>query len=261
MATEVVRINTSGDTIKERSLAEIGGKGLFIKEIEHSLLNGEIDVAVHSLKDIPGNSQNELTIAGTLEREDPRDVFISHYHKNLASLPKNAVIATCAPRRAAQLRPDIIVKPLRGNIETRINKARNFDGIILSLAGLRRTKMTNCITEILPTNVMLPAVGQGVICLQCHKNNKEVIKILEELTHHTTKIVATAERAFLKEVNGDCKTPLAALARITNHATINLKAMLRIEEKNHFITIQGSIKEAAKIGKTAAEEILRRRHS
>ncbi|MBQ4875375.1 MAG: hydroxymethylbilane synthase [Rickettsiaceae bacterium H1] len=256
--TEIIKIKTSGDKIKNRSLIEYGGKGLFIKEIEQVLIDKKIDLAVHSLKDIPGNIKEineKLVLAGFLEREDPRDVFVSCYHKNLASLPQGAVIGTCAPRRALQLRTDLQTSTLRGNVTTRIKKAKNFDGIILALAGIKRLNMAKHITEILPTEIMLPAVGQGIICLQSRKDDNHMINILEQITHKETKIAAVAERSFLTTIGGNCYTPLAALATIKNN-TLNLKAMLEISGKPHFIEKTGKIDKALTIGKNVAEELL-----
>ena len=253
--TEIIKIKTSGDIIKHCSLAEIGGKGLFLKEIEQALLDNKIDIAVHSLKDMPAFSDHRLIEAGVLARDDPRDAFISHHHSRLESLPKKATVGTCAPRRAAQLRPDIEVKTLRGNVNTRLKHAKHFDGIILAVCGLQRLNMTDKITEYIPTTTMLPAVGQGVICLQCRKDDADMIKLVEEITHNETKILMKAERAFLKKVNGDCTTPLAAFATMDANK-IHLQAMLSDGHKVRFTERHGQITDAKLLGEDAAEELL-----
>ncbi len=252
---DIIKIKTSGDIIKHCSLAEIGGKGLFLKEIEQALLDNKIDIAVHSLKDMPAFSDQNLIEAGVLKRDDPRDAFISNYYPSLESLPKNSTIGTCAPRRAAQLRSDLQIKTLRGNVNTRLEHAKNFDGIILAVCGLQRLDMTNRITEYIPTTKMLPAVGQGVICLQCRKNDSNMIKLADEITHHETKILMRAERSFLKRVNGDCTTPLAAFATMDTDI-IYLQTMLSDGNKVHFTERRGHIKDAKLLGEDAAEELL-----
>ena len=255
---EIIKIKTSGDKNKNCRLADYGGKGLFVKELEQALIENRIDIAVHSLKDLPGNINeinHNLIIVGFLEREDPRDVFISHNHKNLHSLPYCAKIGTCSPRRAIQLRPDLQIKLLRGNIETRLEKAKYFDGIILARAALKRLNMLQYITEIIPTEVMLPAVGQGVVCLQCNKNNQKMINIIDKVNHEGTKIVAQAERAFLSTINGNCHTPLAAFARIIGNK-LHLRAMVEINGKPYFDEKIGDPSDATNIGRQAAEQLI-----
>lgn len=253
--TEIIKIKTSGDIIKNRSLAEIGGKGLFLKEIELALLDKRIDIAVHSMKDIPAFFHNELMIAGILKRNDPRDAFISNSYQSLQDLPLNSTIGTCAPRKIAQLRSDIKTKTLRGNVNTRLKQINNFDGIILAVAGLQRLNICNKITEILPPEVMLPAVGQGVICIQCRKSDLDIVHLLNKITHPKTKIAMLAERSFLEKINGDCTTPLAALAEI-NKNELRFRAMLAQDSKIHFTEKFSTIDNATKIGTEAATELL-----
>ena len=255
VAIEIVKIKTSGDVIKYCSLADIGGKGLFLKEIERALVDRRIDLAVHSMKDIPAFSDQRLTIAGMLKREDPRDAFISNYHQSLQELPSNAIIGTCSPRRAAQLRSDLQVKVLRGNVNTRLKQAKNFDAIILAVCGLNRLDMAKKITEYIATETMLPAVGQGVICLQCHKEDAKIIDMLQQITHHETKVTMLAERAFLEAINGDCTTPLAAFARIIS-GRIYLQTMLADGNKVFFTERHGTITDAKLMGEDAARELL-----
>ena len=252
---EIIKIKTSGDRIQNRSLVDVGGKGLFVKEIEQALIDKKIDIAVHSMKDLPGRIHEKLKIAGFLEREDPRDVFISNYYKNLNSVPCNGIIGTCAPRKTIQLRSGLQTKMLRGNITSRLEKAQNYDGIILALTGLKRLNIIDRITEIIPIDVMLPAVGQGVICLQCRKNDEHIMDIIDKITHLETKIRMRAERGFLIEVDGDCCTPLAAFAQIIKDE-LHIKAMLGIRNKPIFIKKIGCIDDAENIGKEAARELL-----
>lgn len=214
LSIEIIKIKTSGDKYANVTLAEIGGKGLFLREIEDELLKNNIDMAVHSLKDVPAFFSKDLTIPCVLERLSPCDVFISHKYKSLKTLPKQATIATSSIRRKVQLlnlRPDLNVVPLRGNVTTRLQN-QNFDGMILAEAGLIRLKKYHLITEVLPPKVMLSAVGQGTICIQCRKNDIKVIDLLEKINNNMSFIRAKSERSFMKTVNGSCFTPLAALA-------------------------------------------------
>ncbi len=256
---EIVTIKTAGDKIQNRSLADCGGKGLFVKEIEQALIDEKIEIAVHSLKDLPGNISEineKLTLAGFLKREDPRDVFISNHHQNIDSLPYQAVLGTCSPRKSIQLRQDLQIKTLRGNVKTRIKKAQNFDGIILALAGLKRLNLVDHITEIISTDKILPAIGQGIIGLQCNRKNKKIIEILNNITHEETNIVTQTERSFLTQINGDCHTPVAGLATVKD-GRIYFKGMLGVNEIPNYIIKTGDIKDASEIGVEAAMELLK----
>ena len=232
---ETVWIKTSGDKILDRSLADIGGKALFCKEIQQALLDKEIDFAVHSLKDLEHTPPPGLFIAAVLEREDCRDVLITPVHANalsLASLKPGSRVGTCAPRRAAQLlhlRPDLQIVPLRGNVHTRLQKLEDegLDGIVLALAGLKRLGIWQESYFHLNFNVlsfedMLPAAGQGALAIECREDNDDVKSLLKEINHLETYTCIQAERALLKELGGDCHTAIAALATITIEKKLEL---------------------------------------
>lgn len=214
---EIVTIKTSGDKITDKNLYECGGKGLFLKEIEEALLNKEIDIAVHSTKDVPGFLPEGLIIDCFLEREDPRDVFISSKYNSIDDLPNGAVVGSCAPRRIGQLkqiRPDLKFVTFRGNVPTRLEKAKNeeVDATILAFSGMKRLGLESEIKVVLSTDVMLPAVGQGAICVEQRETDKEISKLLAKINHEYTHTTVSMEREFLKSVDGNCTTPLAALA-------------------------------------------------
>ena len=231
---EIIAKKSKGDCILDRPLSEIGGKGLFIKDLEFGLLNKTIDIAVHSLKDVPGDECNEnLTIQSVLKREEPNDVFVSETVSSFAELPYGAKIGTCAPRRIVQLlkvRPDLKIDLLRGNVPTRVVATEKLDGVILAMAGLKRLNMTEYITEILPYDLMLPAVGQGIVCIQSLKENEALLEMLKMINHESTYRCALSERSFLKTIGGDCHTPLGALATLCSDNTINMNCMYAHEE-------------------------------
>jgi len=217
---ELVVIKTSGDVIQDRPLAEAGGKGLFTKEIEEALLAGRIDLAVHSAKDMPTFSQPGLMLAACLEREDPRDVFVSRKAGSLAELPKGAALGTASLRRQAiakRLRPDLKVTPLRGNVETRLRKLEEgqVDATILALAGLKRLGLEQHATKIMDAQEFLPAAGQGAIGIEARADDKRVRDMLARIDHTDTSTAVACERAFLAELDGSCKTPIAG------HATLS----------------------------------------
>ena len=220
---ELVVIRTTGDIIQDRSLAEEGGKGLFTKEIEEALLAGRVDLAVHSAKDMPTMLPGGLILAACLEREDPRDVFISRKARSLAELPKGASIGTTSPRRQAiakRARPDLRVMPLRGNVETRLRKldAGDVDATLLALAGLRRLGLTEHATHIMSADEFLPAVAQGAIGIETREDNKRVRDILAGIDHADTSTAVACERSFLAALDGSCKTPIAGHATIAGDA-------------------------------------------
>jgi hydroxymethylbilane synthase len=217
---ELVVIKTSGDVIQDRPLAEEGGKGLFTKEIEEALLAGKVDLAVHSAKDMPTFSQPGLMLAACLEREDPRDVFISTKSRSLAELPKGAMLGTASLRRQAialRLRPDMKVTPLRGNVETRLRKLEDgqVDATILALAGLKRLGLVQHATKIMEATEFLPAVGQGAIGIETRADNTHVRDMLAMIDHADTSTAVACERAFLAELDGSCKTPIGGHAMLS----------------------------------------------
>ncbi len=209
---EIVVIKTKGDKILDVALSKIGDKGLFTKEIELALLKGEVDIAVHSLKDLPTLLPEETRLAAVLERENPQDVLLSSRGYKISDLPHGARVGTSSLRRVAQLRrirPDVEPVSLRGNVETRINKMEKegLDGIILAYAGVKRMGFLNLVTEILPLEQMVPAVGQGVIAVEIRKDDEAAAELVQSLHHEATWREITAERAFLKAIEGGCQVP------------------------------------------------------
>ena len=218
-AFPITRITTTGDRITDRRLIEAGGKGLFTKEVEQALLDGDIDVAVHSMKDMPVLQPDGLKLAGFLPREDPREALISNGATSLAALPKGARIGTASLRRQAQvqqIRPDCVVETLRGNVGTRLKKIANgdFDATFLALAGLKRLGLADQASGIIDTDIMLPAPAQGAIGLQVRKADDAVGNALSPILCAQTAIRLAAERAFLAALDGSCRTPIAALAEL-----------------------------------------------
>jgi hydroxymethylbilane synthase len=221
LAAEIVTIRTTGDRVQDRRLAEIGGKGLFTKEIEEALFAGRIDLAVHSLKDVETWLPDGLEIACMLPRDDPRDAFLSRTAPSFTALPKGARIGTSSLRRQAQLlrrRPDLEVVPMRGNVDTRLRKlaAGEADALVLALCGLERLGAAEQATEILPRDIMLPAVGQGALAIECRAGEAWLRSLLEPLHDSHTAACVEAERAMLAALDGTCRTPIAGLAEIEN---------------------------------------------
>ena len=221
LSVALVIIKTKGDKILDVPLAKVGGKGLFVKEIEEALLNGRIDLAVHSMKDMPSEIPKGLCIGAIPERENPQDVLISKKGLLLSQLEPGARIGTSSLRRAAQLlraRPDLRVFPLRGNLDTRLKKleTENLDAIVLAAAGVKRLGLENRITEFLDENIMLPAVGQGALCIEIRQNDPEVATMVAKLEHRQTRTIIMGERAFLNRLEGGCQVPIAAHGKIDN---------------------------------------------
>jgi hydroxymethylbilane synthase len=218
LETRELGIVTTGDRIQDRPLAAIGGKGLFVKEIEEALLDGRADFAIHSIKDVPGVLPAGLIIACIPEREDPRDVLVAPRYRTLDALPTGARIGTSSLRRAASLqarRPDLVVTPLRGNVDTRLRKvdAGECDAIVLALAGLVRLGLQARATEVLATDVSLPAAGQGALGVECRENDTATRSLLASAHDEETAMCVAAERGVLVAVEGDCRTPLGAHAQ------------------------------------------------
>jgi hydroxymethylbilane synthase len=218
-AVEIVTIRTTGDRVQDRLLAEIGGKGLFAKEIEEALLTGQIDLAVHSLKDLETWLPEGLAIACVLPRDDPRDVLISLERTSFATLPRGSRVGTASLRRQAQLlqhRPDLAIVPIRGNVNTRIRKleAGEVDALVVALCGLERLGAAGRASEILPPEVMLPAVGQGALAIECRADNENIRRLVEPLHDPVSAACVGAERAMLAALDGSCRTPIAGLAEL-----------------------------------------------
>jgi len=261
---ELVVIRTSGDIILDRPLAEEGGKGLFTKEIEEALLAGRVDLAVHSAKDMPTFSQPGLMLAACLEREDPRDVFISHKSRSLAELPCGATLGTASLRRQAiakRLRPDLEVMPLRGNVETRLRKLDEgqADATILALAGLKRLGLLAHATKIMDVTEFLPAVGQGAIGIEARADDARVRDMLARIDHADTSTAVACERAFLAELDGSCKTPIAGQATVSGD-TVEFRGLIARPDGSaaHDIAGHGSRKDAIVIGADAGRELKHR---
>jgi len=261
---ELVVIRTTGDTIQDRPLAEEGGKGLFTKEIEEALLERRIDLAVHSAKDMPTFSQPGLTLTACLEREDPRDVFISRKTKALAELPQGARLGTASLRRQAiakRARRDLKVTALRGNVETRLRKLEEgqVDATLLALAGLKRLGLEKHATRIMSVDEFLPAVAQGAIGIEARADDRRVRDMLARIDHADTSIAVACERAFLAALDGSCKTPIAGHA-VVQAGTVQFRGLIARPdgEAAHDISGHGHAKDAVAIGSDAGRELKHR---
>lgn len=260
---DLVEILTSGDRITDASLKDQGGKGLFVKEIEEQLLAGTIDLAVHSIKDIPGTIPAKLQLTAALERADPRDVFLSKIATSLKELPEHASVGTSSPRRMAQLkrlRPDLHIVEFRGNVETRLHKmeAGQVDATILAAAGLERLGLTDHICDYFEIDEMIPAVGQGAIGIETRRDRSDLNMWLQEnITHAPTWTCIRAERAVLAAIDGDCHTPLAAHAQIRGDK-LHLWACLAPPDGSRLVRVEsnGSIAEPERLGERMAKELL-----
>lgn len=222
LTVELVLLQTTGDKWAEAPLNTMGGKGLFVKELEEALLSHQAEIAVHSLKDVPAELPDGLMLAAFCERGSPEDAFLSIHYTSLNDLPNGAKIGTSSLRRQCQLlaiRPDLNIKTLRGNIDTRIRKleALEFDAIILAYAGVKRLGLTKYIQEIMPISVLLPAIGQGAIAIECRLDDLKTKKWLEPLHHRETAVCVRAERAMNLALSGSCQVPIAGLATLTQH--------------------------------------------
>ena len=227
---ELIGMTTEGDSRLDTALNKIGGKGLFVKELEYAIQRGEADIAVHSMKDVPMELPSGFTIAAICERAAPQDAFVSNHYESLEALPKGATVGTSSLRRSCQLqawRPDIAIKLLRGNVITRLKKLDEgeYDAIILAAAGLQRLNLAQRIRTILPIEKILPAAGQGAIGIECLSNNEELIKLLQSLEHVATRQCITAERALNICLHGGCHVPIGAYAVIQKNQ-IYLRGMV-----------------------------------
>lgn len=261
---EVKIIKTKGDLIKDLPLDKIGDKGLFVKEIEKSLLDGEIDMAVHSMKDMPSYLPEGLKFAHSPKREDPRDALIfKEGYKSLGDLPQGARIGTGSKRRKYQLlkhRPDLEIVPIRGNIETRIKKieTEKLDGVVLAASGLRRAGLDDKIDYYIPTDIMLPAPAQGILALEIREDDKETEKIIDSIKDDITKIQIDAERGFLIGVNGSCHIPMGAYCEIEGEK-ITLTGLYGDGEGKKIVVQSqvGTLADAPKIGYELAKSVLK----
>lgn len=258
---EMIKLKTQGDILLEHSLSEIGGKGLFIKEIEQALIDGYADIAVHSMKDVPSNQNQELEINCIMKRGDPRDAFISNKYKSFLSLPKGATIGTSSHRRKGQilaLRRDLEVVNLRGNINTRLKKLNNnkVDSIVLAASGLKRNNLEKIINHYFHIDEMLPAIAQGAIGIQNKKSNKQIKKMLRPLNDKFTQIMINSERSFLKSFNADCSTPIASYCYICGDRLILKSGYFNENGSAQFYILEeGDFCEGNILGVKSAEKI------
>jgi len=263
-AIEIIIIKTTGDAITDRPLADVGGKGLFTKEIEEALLDKTIDVAVHSMKDVETTLPEGLTMSALLPREDVRDAFISLTFSNLNALPSGARVGTSSLRRRAQLkrtRPDLEVIDFRGNVGTRLEKLRAglADATFLACAGLNRLGLSDTATAAIETNVMLPAVAQGAIGLQIRQDDDATNTLATALNDHATADCVAAERAFLKVLDGSCRTPIAGLATLQGGELTFTGETLSPDGQKHLgVEASGPVANAIQIGEHAAQDLLDR---
>ncbi len=270
LQVELKKIKTTGDKILDVPLAKIGGKGLFVKEIEEALLRGEVDLAVHSMKDVPTEFPEGLGLSAVCRREDPRDAFVSKLkdgtplYKSLAVLPEGAVVGTSSLRRSCQLlnrRPDLRVLQLRGNLDTRLRKLDEgeFDAVILATAGMKRLGVQHRITEILDTEVLLPAIGQGAIGIETRIDDRYTNNLLRALDHQETRVCVMAERAFLRRLEGGCQVPIAAYARVFNGRVV-MDALVGSIKGDRIVRgrKESTPEEAEKMAVALAEEMLQK---
>lgn len=264
LQVELVMMSTQGDKILDSPLAKIGGKGLFVKELEQSLLEGHTDIAVHSMKDVPVELPEGLHLPVVLAREEPRDAFVSHRYDRLDRLPPNARVGTSSLRRQAQLhalRPDLEILSLRGNVGTRLRRLAEgeYDAIVLACAGLLRLGMAERITQMLETEVCLPAIGQGVIGIECRTDDAVVGGLIAPLNDRRTQICVEAERALNARLQGGCQVPIAGHATLQGD-TVTLRGLVGDPDGSRIVRgrVDGPATEAATLGAGLAEELLGR---
>ncbi|HSH13486.1 MAG TPA: hydroxymethylbilane synthase [Desulfurivibrionaceae bacterium] len=261
---ELVKIITKGDKIVDVPLAKVGGKGLFVKELEEAMLSREVDMAVHSMKDVPSELPEELHIGVVTKREDPRDAFLSVKYKSVHDLPQGAKVGTSSLRRKAQLfhlRPDLEIHDLRGNLDTRIRKLDEgiYDAIILATAGLNRLQWSQRITAYFNAEEMLPAVAQGAVGIELRKDSTELLAGLAFLQHEETTIAVTGERGFLHRLEGGCQVPIGAHGTVTG-GQLTITGLIASVDGKEILkeTMSGPVAQAAAMGVALAEQLLDR---
>jgi hydroxymethylbilane synthase len=263
LVVEVLGMTTQGDQILDRPLAQIGGKGLFIKELETALADGRADIAVHSMKDMPAHLPPGFTLITVGDREAPEDAFVSNHHANLAALPQGAVVGTSSLRRECQLRlkyPHLRIESLRGNVGTRLSKLDEgrYDAIILAAAGLRRLGLGDRIRAVLAMDESLPAIGQGALAIEFREDRADVAALLEPLTHPDTTATVAAERALGATLLGSCDVPLGGHARIEGNGTLKLEGFIGLPDGSRHLrdAISGPPEDAASLGRALGERLL-----
>ncbi|MBP9147591.1 MAG: hydroxymethylbilane synthase [Rhodoferax sp.] len=262
---EILGMTTLGDQILDRALSQIGGKGLFVKELEVALEQGRADLAVHSLKDVPMDLPDGFSLVGVMEREDPRDAFVSNRHASLQALPLGAVVGTSSLRRMAllrALRPDLKIEPLRGNLDTRLRKLDDgqYDAIVLAAAGLKRLGLTQRIRDLFEPSVMLPAAGQGALGIEVRSDRQDVALALAPLVHQPTWLRIAAERAVSRAMGGSCSMPLAAYATLEQGSLLLEAAWGDVDGKHDLVRVQGQavvtdLADAAALGARVAAQL------
>ncbi len=270
LEVELKKIKTTGDKILDVPLAKVGGKGLFVKEIEEAMLRHEVDIAVHSMKDVPTEFPDGLHLSVICKREDPRDAFITKISNlksqisNFKDLPEGAVIGTSSLRRSSQIlniRPDLNIEQLRGNVDTRLRKLDEgqFDAIILAVAGVKRLGFSERITEILPPHISLPAIGQGAIGIECRIDDNRTSNLIAPLSNQDTSVCVRAERAFLKALEGGCQVPIAAYAKLID-GRIVMEGLVGSVSGDRILRghIEGSPDHSETLGTKLAKDVLSR---
>ncbi|MBV1839922.1 hydroxymethylbilane synthase [Photobacterium ganghwense] len=259
---ELVPMVTKGDVILDTPLAKVGGKGLFVKELEVAMLEGRADIAVHSMKDVPVEFPEGLGLVTICEREDPRDAFVSNHYNNIDELPTGAIVGTSSLRRQCQLRahrPDLIVKDLRGNVNTRLRKLDDgeYDAIILACAGLMRLKLHDRIRSTIAPEESLPAVGQGAVGIECRLDDERVLGLLAALNHQETATRVRCERAMNNHLQGGCQVPIGSYAELDGDQ-IWLRALVGEPDGSRIVRgeIRGPAADAEQLGTTLAEQLL-----
>ncbi|AGF46766.1 hydroxymethylbilane synthase hemC [Candidatus Kinetoplastibacterium desouzaii TCC079E] len=258
----ILTVVTKGDRILDRALSKVGGKGLFVKEIELAIRSGQADFAVHSMKDIPAETDDDLDVCSILERENPSDVFVSNNFKSIEDLNHNCIIGTSSLRREAQIKSfssNLVVQSLRGNINTRLDKldAGHYDAIILAAAGLKRLNLDSRIRQYIDYDIVLPAVAQGALGLQIMKHRDDLRILLSHLSCRNTTICVSAERAVLRILGGSCQIPIASNAKIVADK-IFLRSLVSSVDGKHIVRAEGSacLSEAISLGENLAEQLL-----
>ncbi|GAA3581913.1 hydroxymethylbilane synthase [Marinobacter xestospongiae] len=264
ITVELLGIKTQGDKILDVPLAKIGGKGLFVKELEEAMLDGRADLAVHSMKDVPMEFPEGLGLVAICEREDPTDAFVSNHYNSVEELPQGAVVGTASMRREAQLRshrPDLQVRTLRGNVNTRLAKldAGDYDAIILASSGLKRLGFEDRIRNAMPDTVSLPAVGQGALGIECRLDDQELIDLLAPLDHPDSADRVRAERALNHRLEGGCQVPIAAYALLEDDDTLWLRGLVGSVDGTEILRAEGRAPrgEGERLGRELAEDLLR----
>jgi hydroxymethylbilane synthase len=263
IAIELVGFTTQGDKILDAPLAKVGGKGLFVKELERAMLDGDADIAVHSMKDVPVALPDGLHLPVIMTREEPRDAFVSNNYASINELPQGARVGTSSLRRQCQLRerrPDIQISDLRGNVNTRLGKLDNdeYDGIILAAAGLLRLEMPERIRSLIDTTDSLPAIGQGAVGIECRSDDERVNALIAPLNDHATQVRVTAERGLNHRLQGGCQVPIAGYAEWLDKQNLRIRALVGSVDGKQIIRAeaQGSADAAWELGVAVAEDLL-----